>query len=97
MSRSHICYERRMRKDDSNRKSFFRSKDRVFVANGRWWFATREGDHGPFSTRQAAQDALTRFVLDVRGDIELNEVSILDRDDDTDSGSAWDSRPDVIR
>ena len=85
-----------MRKTDSDAKTFFRSADRVFQVDDSWWFGTREGDHGPFKSRKAAQDALAQFVLDVRGDIELNEVSIIDKADATGS-SAWDSRPDVIR
>lgn len=85
-----------MRKTDPNEKTHFRSGDRIFQANETWWFGTREGDHGPFDSRQAAQDALVQFILDVRGDIELNEISVLDKDE-SDRSSAWDSRPDVIR
>ena len=85
-----------MRKTDKQTKTFFRSEERIFQANGAWWFGTREGEHGPFDSRKTAQDALVQFVLDVRGDIELNEVSILDKDDSA-GASAWDTRPDVIR
>jgi len=85
-----------MRKTDTDEKTRFRSADRLFQANERWWFCTRDGDHGPFRSRKEAQDALERFILDVRGDIELNEVSILDKGDSS-SASAWDTRPDVIR
>ena len=85
-----------MRKTDTEEKTYFRSGERIFQANGVWWFGTREGDHGPFDSREAAQDALVQFVLDVRGNIELNEVSILDRKDSM-GDSAWDARPDVIR
>ena len=73
-----------------------RSEERIFQANGAWWFGTREGDHGPFDSRKAAQDALVQFVLDIRGDIELNDVSILDKEQAA-GASAWDTRPDVIR
>ena len=85
-----------MRKTDEQAKTFFRSEERIFQANGAWWFGTREGDHGPFDSRKAAQDALVQFVLDIRGDIELNEISILDKEQAA-GASAWDTRPDVIR
>jgi hypothetical protein len=85
-----------MRKTDKQAKTYFRSEERIFQANGAWWFGTREGDHGPFDSRKAAQDALVQFVLDIRGDIELNEISILDKEQ-AEGASAWDTRPDVIR
>lgn len=85
-----------MRKTDTDEKTHFRSADRIFQANDSWWFATREDNHGPFKSRREAQDALAQFVLDVRGDIELNEFSILDKADSS-SSSAWDTRADVIR
>ncbi len=85
-----------MRKTDTDEKTRFRSPDRVYQINDGWWFGTREGDRGPFESRKEALDALAQFVLDVRGDIDLNEVSILDKEDSGNS-SAWDSRPDVIR
>jgi hypothetical protein len=80
-----------MRKEDATSKSFFRSQDRVFQANGSWWF----GGRGPYRSRQIAQDELRKFILNVRGDIEPNQKSILEKG--SDAGSAWDSRPDVIR
>ena len=85
-----------MRKTDADEKTHFRSADRIFLVNDSWWFGTREGNNGPFKSRTEAQDALTQFILDARGDIELNEVSIFDKPD-SDSSSAWDTRSDVIR
>ncbi|MFU8816297.1 MAG: DUF6316 family protein [Pseudomonadales bacterium] len=44
-----------MRKSDPNQqKSFFRSVDRFFQANGQWYFSAREGDIGPFRSREQA-------------------------------------------
>ena len=40
----------------------FRSRDRVFCQNGKWFYQTREDDHGPFPTRQAAEVDLQRYV-----------------------------------
>ena len=77
-----------MRKDDAKEKTFFRAKDRVFQINDGWWFATREGDRGPFPSKKAAADELTGYMLDVRGDIELNEVGAFEKNPD--QRSVWD-------
>jgi len=68
-----------MRKDDTDNKTYFRSEERIFQMNGTWWFAVRKKDRGPYPTRKAAQDGLTQHVLDVRGNIELNEISRLNK------------------
>lgn len=68
----------------------------MFLTNDTWWYGTREGDRGPFKSRKEAQDALAQFIRDVRGDIELNELSLLDKTE-SQSDSVWDSRPDVVR
>jgi len=85
-----------MRKTDADEKTRFRSADRVFQANDKWWFGTREEDRGPFNSRKEAEGALAQFILDIRADFDLDDVSILDKDDSI-SASAWDTRPDVIR
>ena len=53
-----------MRKSDGNDKdiTIFRSGDRVFCLNGRWFYQTREADHGPFASREAAERDLTRYI-----------------------------------
>lgn len=45
-----------MRKNDPDdlKKQFFRTMDRFFQANGQWYFSAREGDIGPFRSRQQA-------------------------------------------
>ena len=77
-----------MRKDDLSKKTFFRSGERVFQVNGAWWFAVREGEQGPFESRVVAQQAFTQFTLDVRTDIELDDISRLDKTIGGSSG--WD-------
>jgi hypothetical protein len=52
-----------MRRDDKNQRTYFRSQ-RIFCTNGQWYFATREGEHGPFGSRARAEAALARFVND---------------------------------
>lgn len=51
-----------MRKDDPAKSTFFRSSNRVFSQNGEWFYQTREGDQGPFATREAAAADLDRYV-----------------------------------
>lgn len=45
-----------------NARKYFRSQTRVFNLNGSWYFATREGDKGPFSTRQLAEVEALRYA-----------------------------------
>ena len=40
----------------------FRALSRFVNVNGQWYFSTREGDHGPFASEQAAHDALDRCI-----------------------------------
>lgn len=54
-----------MRRDDRKSKTYFRS-ERIFCMNGSWYFATREGEQGPFFSRTRAEDALKRFLGDKR-------------------------------
>jgi hypothetical protein len=53
-----------MRKNDpiSQKKRFFRSNDRFFQANGHWYFAAREGDIGPFRTRDQARREAQAYI-----------------------------------
>lgn len=51
-----------MRESDSTDQTYFRSGDRVFCLNGKWFYQTREVDHGPFATREAAERDLQRYV-----------------------------------
>jgi hypothetical protein len=49
------------RKDDQGNRTYFRS-DRIFFMNDKWYFSTREGDKGPFATREHAERMLARFI-----------------------------------
>jgi len=51
-----------MRKEDHDDGTHFRSRDRVYCMNGEWFFETREDDHGPYATRQAAEADLSRYT-----------------------------------
>jgi hypothetical protein len=56
--------ESHVRQDDSKEKNFFRSPDRVFHMNGAWYFATREGDQGPYPSEVQAQLEIKRFITE---------------------------------
>lgn len=53
-----------MRRTDRNDGSgrYFRSGDRVFSVSGRWFFSAREGEQGPFPSREAAVKEASRYV-----------------------------------
>ena len=50
------------RQDDASERHYFRA-DRLFMTNGEWYFATREGvDRGPYGSRDEALRALAAFI-----------------------------------
>jgi len=51
-----------MRSSDKQNKSFFRTADRVYQANGAWFLAAREGDQGPFESEREARKEAARLV-----------------------------------
>ena len=59
------------RTDPTGTRRYFRTEDRIFLLNGQWFFATREGDVGPFPSREAATKEATRYV---RERIDLEQI-----------------------
>ena len=57
-----------MRKEDpkDSKKSFFRARDRIFKLSETWYFGTREGDRGPFRTRDRAIKEIAQYVAERR-------------------------------
>jgi hypothetical protein len=51
------------RKDDKSTRTYFRS-DRIFFMNGKWYFSSREGEQGPFASREYAEKMLARFITE---------------------------------
>lgn len=47
---------------DSDKDIYFRSSDRFVRVDGKYWFSTRDGDEGPFQTRELAEQALRRYI-----------------------------------
>ena len=56
---------RSMRKKGTDNATYFRAGDRVFCLNGEWYFQTREDTHGPFPSRQTAEDDMDRYVKEM--------------------------------
>ena len=54
-----------MRKNDPRdlKKKFFRTNDRFFQINGQWYFSAREGDIGPFRSREQARLEARAYVV----------------------------------
>jgi len=56
-----------MRKTDADPdKRYFRSGSRLFMMNNQWWFASREGDQGPFGSESRAQVALQNYIEEMQ-------------------------------
>ncbi len=53
------------RKDDKAARTYFRT-DRLFHQTGGWYFATRDGDRGPYEVRHAAETALRQYVAELQ-------------------------------
>lgn len=53
-----------MRQSDEidDNKTFFRASERFFQADGKWYFAAREGDQGPFRSRKNAEREAYEFM-----------------------------------
>ncbi len=52
-----------MRKsDETQAKHYFRVGDRFFRIDEKWFYTTREGDEGPFGSREQAEAHLRTFV-----------------------------------
>ena len=48
--------------DEKTNVRHFRMAHRYFCENGQWWFSTREGEEGPFPSREAAEAGMQRYV-----------------------------------
>lgn len=72
-----------MRKNDTSdqKKSFFRTLDRFFQANGQWYFSAREGDIGPFRSRPQAVREAEAYIAARKASHEPRPAARLDRQD----------------
>lgn len=51
-----------MRNSDVTSADFPRAATRFYQSHGGWYYATREGEHGPFADRQAAEADAERYT-----------------------------------
>jgi hypothetical protein len=63
---------------ENTTRSYFRSQTRLFMMNGSWYFSTREGDNGPFGSRQQAVDEVARYIKG-RRDLERFQARLVRR------------------
>ena len=85
--------------DEKSNIRHFRAADRIFTQDGRWWFSTREGEEGPFASRERAETALQRYVaaIDVmeKFQTEQEQKAASEPQPRTDP-SIWDRQIDAI-
>ena len=43
-------------------QTFYRTGERLFCVDGAWCFLTREGEQGPYGSRERAESELSRYV-----------------------------------
>ena len=51
-----------MRNSDTTSGSHFRAASRFYQQDGRWFYSTREGEHGPFGSRNDAEADARRYA-----------------------------------
>ncbi len=79
------------RHDDNKHADFKRRKDRLFREGFDWFYHIRDGQRGPFASKQAAEDDLTEYLNTLRF-IEENPDSLPD-DLDADEITHIDIKP----
>lgn len=74
--------------DEKSNVSHFRTAHRFFCQDGQWWFSTREGEEGPFNSREHAENARDRYV----DSIQMMEK--IQREQEDKKAEAAEKRPD---
>lgn len=66
-------YQMQNRRTDTEPRAYYRAENRLLKSNGQWFFATREGEYGPFPTEEMAHRELKRF-LDAQMELQLFQL-----------------------
>ena len=74
-NREASAHNHPVRKSDEKNKVHYRAKDRFFCLDGHWYFLTREGNRGPFDSREEAETEL-KLYADTMEFIDDNESSL---------------------
>ena len=61
-------------------KRYFRSAERLFRVNGGWFFASREGEQGPYQHEGEADLAMSRYVAGMQAIVQQRAVNAKLRD-----------------
>ena len=86
-------------RDDEQAKqiSHFRSSERFVRIDGAWWFSTREGDEGPFATREAARNGLRRYIASQEmAEKHRKEMEAVKAKTNRGDPTVWNKRMDAI-
>ena len=85
--------DRRRTDDPDQKRRYFRASDRFFKQNDDWYFATREGEQGPFPNERVARAEYGTFALLNQFSARIEEnVMLKPRPSRND---VWDGQPDV--
>jgi len=76
-------HQRKRQSDVTHDRQWDRTDERVFRGNDGWFFASREGDMGPFDTQGEAMEQLEAFVMliDLKEENELPVTPDLPEDE----------------
>lgn len=78
-----------MRRGDTDpNKVYYRSDSRIFRMNGQWFFASREGDQGPYTKECEANAELVRHVVATQVLTPLKTKAAIDKLDIPDISEA---------
>lgn len=83
--------------DEQDKHRFFRAQTRYFRVENAWYYSTREGQEGPFKSREQAEDHLQRF-LDLQT-LKLNmeeKQAKVEKEPMRGDPSIWDKQIDII-
>jgi len=88
------------RQDDAQRKTFFRTEGRIIHQDGQWYFLAREGERGPYASKEAAEIAMRRFVTEANWLKEQEQEKLTTHIEDHRASQAdpdvWANRPDTL-
>ena len=87
-----------MRKaDDNSTSQRFRAGTRFFCMNAEWFYTLREGDEGPFDSKEEAERHLDTFLSmqDIK-EFQHQKVEKIRPDKITADPMGWNSHPDVL-
>lgn len=74
---------------------YFRTPDRFARVDDQYWFATREGEEGPFASRALAEKALQTYI-DSQQLQQRPQVPLIERRQGRGDPTIWDRQIDLL-